>query len=135
MARQPIDRGQICFVAEKYPSREVVGQGGEPVYKSRYAPIGKATMWPADNPGGLPQIQLDLDSAPIACGPGPVRLYIFWDSEKQSNNQEPQGWGGQPQQPPQQGWSGQPQPSNQAQPPQQGWGNGGQPQGYPNVRR
>ena len=131
MARQPIDRGQICFVAEKYPSRDAAGQGGEPVFKSRYAPIGKATMWPADNPGGLPQIQLDLDSAPIAGGPGPVRLYIFWDSEKQ--NQEPQGWSGQPQQPAPQGWSGQPQ----AQPPQQSWSGNNQspPPGYNTGRR
>jgi hypothetical protein len=42
---QPIDKGQICFIAEKYPTG-AIEPNGAPVMKSRYAQLGRATMWP-----------------------------------------------------------------------------------------
>lgn len=78
---QPIDKGQICFIAERYPTGSTA-PNGTPEMKPRYAQLGRATMWASEHPNGRPQIQLDLDSAPVASGQGPVRLFIFWDSEK-----------------------------------------------------
>ena len=100
---QPIDKGQICFIAERYQTG-ATAPNGTPETKARYAQLGRATMWPAEHPNGRPQIQLDLDSAPVASGQGPVRLFIFWDSEKAAA--------------PSQEW-GQPQYQQQPQQPQQ----------------
>jgi len=113
MADQPIDRGQVCFIAERYPTNEK-DEWGNPKTKSRYAQVGRCTLWPAKQPGQPPQVQIELDSAPVAGGSGPIRLFLFWDSEKQ----QPQGYGTQ--QPSQQQYQ-QPQ-HQQYQQPQQGYG-------------
>lgn len=128
MADQPIDRGQVCFIAEHYPTNEK-DEWGNTKTKSRYAQVGRCALWPAKQPGQPPQVQIELDSAPVAGGSGPIRLFLFWNSEKQ---QQPQGYGNQ--QPPQQQYQqpqgyGNQQPQQPQQPqhqqyqqPQQGYG-------------
>jgi hypothetical protein len=128
---QPIDKGQICFIAEKYPTG-AIEPNGAPVMKSRFAQLGRATMWPAEHPNGRPQIQLDLDSAPVASGQGPVRLFIFWDSEKAAAPQ--QEWGQQQYQQPQT-QNQQPQYQQQHSPQHPGPSAGSPPGNYQYPRR
>lgn len=131
MADQPIDRGQVCFIAERYPTNEK-DEWGNTKTKSRYAQVGRCTLWPAKQPGQPPQVQIELDSAPVAGGSGPIRLFLFWDSEKQQPQPSQHGYGNQQPQQPQHGYGNQ-----QPQQPQQGYGN--QPpqsnQGYGGHRR
>ena len=100
---RPIDKGRLCFIAEQYPSNER-GQNNQPKMKNRYATAGRATKWLTNN---VEEIQLELDSMPVSSN-GPVKLFIFWDSQNQNNQQAPQQQGGyqQPQQTYQQAHSG-----------------------------
>ena len=90
---QPIDKGRVCFIAEKYPTNQL-GQDNQPIMKNRYAALGRATKWPADQ-SGPESVDIELDSIPLG-HQGKLKLFIFWDSE--SNNQQPQQ-GGHQQQP------------------------------------
>lgn len=87
MSNQPIDKGRVCFVAERYPSGQVDGQG-QPVMKNRYATVGRATKWPADQ-HGPESIDIELDTMPIG-HVGKLKLYTFWDSESRDNQQNNQ---------------------------------------------
>ena len=93
---QPLDKGRVAFIAEKYQS-----QNGD---KNRYATLGRATKWPGDN-GGPENITIELDSMPIGYS-GPLNLFIFWDSQQQQAapqqqyHQQPQQYQHQPQQQP-----------------------------------
>lgn len=80
---RPIDKGRLCFIAEQYPSNDR-GPNNQPKMKNRYATVGRATKWLTN---GAEDIQIELDSMPIGAN-GPVKLFIFWDS--QQNNQQPQ---------------------------------------------
>ena len=103
MNKQPLDRGRVVYVAEKYQSNEIDPQTNQPKMKNRYANIGKATLWPSDN-GGSPDVQIEIDTMPIG-HTGPLKCHVFWDS--QNNQQQPQ----QNQQPAQQQYQ---QPPHQA---------------------
>ncbi len=46
MANQPIDKGRVCFVAEKFETGQMDAHG-MPERKARYAQIGRATKWGA----------------------------------------------------------------------------------------
>jgi len=93
---QPLDKGRVAFIAEKYQS-----QNGD---KNRYATLGRATKWPGDN-GGPENVTIELDSMPIGHS-GPLNLFIFWDSQQQQAapqqqyHQQPQQYHQQPQQQP-----------------------------------
>lgn len=93
MSRQPLDKGRVAFVAETYASSRL-GQNNQPEMKNRYATMGRATLWPGDN-GGAPVTQIELDTIPIG-HQGPLKLYIFWDSQGQQNQQGPTGYQGDP---------------------------------------
>ncbi len=70
---QPIDKGRVTFVAEVYQT----AQGD----KKRYAPLGRATKWPAEQGKGE-SITIELDAIPVG-HTGTLNLFIFWDSEQQ----------------------------------------------------
>lgn len=100
---QPLDKGRVSVIVEKYQTSQVDPQTGQPQIKNRYATVGRATMWPAENGRTQPNIDIEIDTIPIGAV-APIKFFIFWDSE--SNQQQPQqqgGWGQQPQQP-QQGY-------------------------------
>lgn len=81
---KPLDKGRVACIAEKYQ------QGNET--KNRYATLGRATKWPSSNQGGSDSIEIELDTMPIN-QQGPLKLYIFWESESQQNlthNNQPQ---------------------------------------------
>lgn len=81
---KPLDKGRVACIAEKYQ------QGNET--KNRYATLGRATKWPSNNQGGSDSIEIELDTMPIN-QQGPLKLYIFWESESQQNqthNNQPQ---------------------------------------------
>lgn len=77
MSRKPLDKGRVSFVAEKY-------QAGPNSTKNRYANVGRATKWPADQ-NGVENIDIELDSLPIGAN-GPIKLFIFWDSNNNSDS-------------------------------------------------
>lgn len=81
---KPLDKGRVACIAEKYQ------QGNET--KNRYATLGRATKWPSNNQGGSDSIEIELDTMPIN-QQGPLKLYIFWESESQqgqTHNNQPQ---------------------------------------------
>lgn len=126
MSRKPLDRGRVAFVAETYQSNEL-GANGQPKTKNRYANLGRATLWPSDD-GGQPVTQIELDAVPMG-HTGPLRLYVFWDSQNQQNQGGQGGYGGDP------GYGG--DSYNQGQQPAQGGYQGQQPApgGYGQQRR
>jgi len=111
---QPIAKGRVFYAADYYPTNERDAQG-KPKMKARYAPLGRATMWPADQQGAQPQVSIELDSLPIG-GTGAIKMTVFWDDQNQQPAQPPQYQPNQqaPQQP-------QPQPQPQS------FGSWGQP--------
>lgn len=96
MSNQPLDKGRVSFIAEKYQNNN-----GE--QKNRYATVGRATKWPSQNGMGE-NVEIELDSVPIG-HTGSLKLFIFWDSER--DNQQQQTGGFQQQQ----NYQGQPQQS------------------------
>ena len=81
---KPLDKGRVACIAEKYQ------QGNET--KNRYATLGRATKWPSNNQGGSDSIEIEPDTMPIN-QQGPLKLYIFWESESQqgqTHNNQPQ---------------------------------------------
>ncbi|MBJ7555423.1 hypothetical protein [Marinomonas spartinae] len=95
MARQPLARGRLAYVAETYPSNEL-DQNRQPKQKNRYATLGRVTAWPAENGATMPQISLDLDALPVGLN-GSTKLFIFWDDANQQQESYPQGYDQQPQ--------------------------------------
>ena len=88
---KPLDKGRVACIAEKYQ------QGNET--KNRYATLGRATKWPSSNQGGSDSIEIELDTMPIN-QQGPLKLYIFWESEnQQSQGYAPPQYQGQYEQP------------------------------------
>lgn len=79
----PVDKGRIAFIAETYPNKQQ-GQG-QPQFKNRYATMGRATKW--QNQQGE-SIELELDSIPVGAN-GPVKMFIFWDSQNPNNQVQP----------------------------------------------
>ena len=87
MSNQPLDKGRVAVIVEKYPSNQTDQQTGQPIMRNRYANVGRATKWAAQQVGQQPNIDIELDTMPIGIQ-APVKLFIFWDSEQQ--NQQPQ---------------------------------------------
>lgn len=108
---KPLDKGRVACIAEKYQQGNTT--------KNRYATLGRATKWPSNNQGGSDSIEIELDTMPIN-QQGPLKLYIFWESENQQNQEQSQGYAPQQYQgqyeqqpPPQQYASQQPAPQQQ----------------------
>ena len=76
---KPLDKGRVACIAEKYQQGNTT--------KNRYATLGRATKWPSNNQGGSESVEIELDTMPIN-HQGPLKLYIFWESE----NQQSQGY-------------------------------------------
>jgi hypothetical protein len=83
---QPLAKGRVCYAAEYYPTGQRDGQN-KPIMKARFANLGKATLWPSEQPHLPPQVSIDLDSMPIG-STGSIKLTIFWDDPTQ-NQQAP----------------------------------------------
>lgn len=88
MNNQPLDKGRVTFIAEKY-------QSGNDT-KNRYATVGRATKWPSQN-GGADNVEIEIDTIPVG-HTGSLKLFIFWDSDNQSQQQQQQQQTYQPQQ-------------------------------------
>ncbi len=108
---KPLDKGRVACIAEKYQQGNTT--------KNRYATLGRATKWPSNNQGGTDSVEIELDTMPIN-HQGPLKLYIFWDSENQQNQDQSQGYAPQQYQgqyeqqpPPQQYAPQQPAPQQQ----------------------
>lgn len=108
---KPLDKGRVACIAEKYQQGNTT--------KNRYATLGRATKWPSNNQGGSDSVEIELDTMPIN-HQGPLKLYIFWDSESQQNQEQSQGYAPQQYQgqyeqqpPPQQYAPQQPAPQQQ----------------------
>ncbi len=80
---KPLDKGRVACIAEKYQQGNTT--------KNRYATLGRATKWPSNNQGGSESVEVELDTMPIN-HQGPLKLYIFWDSESQQNQDQRQGY-------------------------------------------
>ena len=80
---KPLDKGRVACIAEKYQQGNTT--------KNRYATLGRATKWPSNNQGGSESVEIELDTMPIN-HQGPLKLYIFWDSENQQNQEQSQGY-------------------------------------------
>lgn len=106
-SNSPIDKGRVAVIAERYPSSQV-DQNGQPIMKNRYATVGRATLWPAKQGSMAPNVEIEIDTMPLGTT-GPVKTYIFWDSDNQNNQAAPQ------QQVQQQGGYQQPAPHGQQQ--------------------
>jgi len=118
MARQPLARGRLAYIAETYQSNEIDPRTNQPKEKNRYATLGKVTAWPAENGGVMPQISIDMDALPLGVT-GSTKLMVFWDDQAQQGSytqgydqqqhaqqappQSYDSWGNMPQQPAQQG--------------------------------
>jgi len=89
---KPLDKGRVACIAEKYQQGNTT--------KNRYATLGRATKWPSGQQGGSESVEIELDTMPIN-HQGPLKLYIFWDSENQQNQDQSQGYAPQQYQAPQ----------------------------------
>tara|TARA_R110001606_G_scaffold92258_1_gene205302 strand:+ start:121 stop:507 length:387 start_codon:yes stop_codon:yes gene_type:complete len=96
MARQPLAKGRVAYVAETYQSNEL-DQNRQPKEKNRYANLGRATAWPAENGATMPQISIDLDALPVGMS-GSTKLFIFWDDANQQQGYDNQKYQPAPQQ-------------------------------------
>lgn len=101
----PLDKGRVAVIAEKYQTNQL-DQNNQPLMKNRYATVGRATLWPAKQGSNMPNVEVEIDTMPVGHS-GPVKLYIFWDSESQNNQQQQTGYQQQGQQ--QQQYQGQQQ--------------------------
>lgn len=119
MSNKPLDKGRVSYIAEKF-------QSGSGENKNRYAQVGRATKWPSQNSANGENIEIELDTVPIG-HTGPLKLFIFWDSDSNQNQNVTQGGyqqnaaqGGYQQQPQQQGGYNQAPSGYQHNVPQQG---------------
>lgn len=85
---QPIDKGVITAPVEQYPSGEFNNDGSVKM-KTRYAKVGRATLWPSEQGKVMPNIRIELDCLPIG-HQGKLEMSIFWDSESQNSQVTPQ---------------------------------------------
>lgn len=81
----PLDKGRVAVVADKYQTQQL-DQNNQPTMKNRYATVGRATLWPCKQGSNMPNVEIEIDTMPVNAS-GPVKMYIFWDSE---NNQQQQ---------------------------------------------
>ena len=84
----PLDKGRVAVIAEKYPTSQI-GQNNQPIMKNRYATVGRATLWPPRQGSSAPNVEVEIDVMPIG-HTGPIKMYIFWNSEN-TQNQQAQG--------------------------------------------
>lgn len=124
MARQPIAKGRVAYVAETYQSSEL-DHNRQPKEKNRYATLGRVTAWPPENGATMPQISIDMDALPVGMS-GSTKLFIFWDDANQQQHPQQGGYTGYPDQAYQQA----PQ-----QPAPQSYGSFNQPPQPPQPRR
>ena len=89
----PLDKGRVAVVVEKYPTNQL-DQNNQPQMKNRYATVGRATLWPNKQGSNMPNIEVELDTMPVGQS-GPVKMYIFWNSEDNQNQAPKQGGYGQ----------------------------------------
>lgn len=82
-SNRPLDKGRVAVVVEQYQSNEINQQTGQPLMKNRYATVGRATLWPSKQGSNMPNIEIELDTIPLGAI-APLKLYTFWDSEKQN---------------------------------------------------
>jgi len=85
----PLDKGRVAVVVDKYQTNQLDPQTNQPIMKNRYATVGRATLWPNKQGSNMPNIEVELDTMPVG-QTGPVKMYIFWDSENQNNQQAAQ---------------------------------------------
>ncbi|UDV02194.1 hypothetical protein J8N69_11380 [Marinomonas profundi] len=85
---QPLAKGRVVYAADYYPTQERDAQG-KPKMKARYAPLGRATLWPAEQQGEMPQVSIELDSLPIGSN-GAIKMSVFWDNPNQNQQPAPQ---------------------------------------------
>ncbi|EGU31284.1 hypothetical protein VII00023_22914 [Vibrio ichthyoenteri ATCC 700023] len=78
---QPIDKGRVCIIAERYQTNQL-GDNNQPIVKNRYAPIGRATLWPNKPNSNMPNVEIEIDTMPLNPS-APLKAYVFWDSEQQ----------------------------------------------------
>ena len=86
MSNAPMDKGHVAVVVEKYQTNQRDQQSGQPVTKNRYIKVGRATLWPSQQYSTTPNVEVELDALPIG-HTGKLKLYIFWDSDNQNNQQ------------------------------------------------
>ena len=108
---QPLDKGRVAVVMERYLSNEVDNNGNQ-LKKNRYAVVGKATLWPSKQGSNMPNIELSIDTMPFGQA-SPVKMYVFWNSEDNQHQDNHQSTGNNQQN------SGNNQQNNQQQPQQQ----------------
>lgn len=87
---KPLDKGRVAVIIEKYPTSQINQQTGQPIMGNRYANVGRATLWPAQQGLTMPNVEVEVDTMPVGCV-APVKFYIFWDSEKQNSQGYSQG--------------------------------------------
>lgn len=83
----PLDKGRVAVVVEKYPTNQVNQQSSQPIMKNRYATIGRATLWPSQQGSNSPNVEVEIDTLPMG-HTGKLKMYIFWDSDNQQNQQQ-----------------------------------------------
>lgn len=91
MSNQPIAKGRIAAVVDKYPAKDP--QTGVDIMKNRYATIGKLTIWPSDSGGQ--DYSVEIDAIPVGTV-GPIKAVVFMDDD-QNQSQAPQQGYQQPQ--------------------------------------
>ena len=91
-SNSPIDKGRVSVIIEKYKTNQVDNNTGQPIIKNRYAAVGRATKWQPQQQGQQPRVDIEIDTLPVGAV-APIKLFIFWDSERQNNN-APQQQGG-----------------------------------------
>lgn len=82
--QRPIDKGRVVCIAERYQTNQI-GQDNQPVMKNRYAPLGRATLWPNKQNSNMPNVEIEIDTIPINSADSPLKMFIFWDSEDTRN--------------------------------------------------
>ena len=84
---QPLDKGRVAVIVEKYPTNQM-DQNGQPMVKNRYANVGRATLWPSQQYSTTPNVEIELDALPIG-HTGKLKLYVFWNSDNKNNQPQP----------------------------------------------
>lgn len=85
----PLDKGRVAVVVERYQTNQLEPQTNQPQMKNRYATVGRATLWPNKQGSNMPNVEIEIDTIPVGQS-GPLKLYTFWDSENQNNQQAAQ---------------------------------------------
>lgn len=83
MNAQPLDKGRVAAVVDRYPVKGEFNTDGSQKMKPKYMTIGEITKWPNDTGGSYDKITMFLNPPTLPC-----ITAIFWDSESQ--NAQPQ---------------------------------------------